>query len=411
MGNSVIRGQLGIENTETGEILIEFENDQQDSTETAVYEENAVVQVALSEGFKELLQIIESFRKSLMREVSKQGGDPYLVLEVLTFNGGLDYVLGYEYDTETIQLEIKVPREIEKSISSQSEKRTRKQERSIRTSFSSSAKGYHELLNLLIEQDAINPAKFNFPEAIYSDDDKAAKTNFIIGHDITGSPVELASHVPHLAVFGMPSTGKNLFLKNIIAHGLSKDAISVWIADQSGEHHHYELRSNDSYASSIESIEEMLNNLNVELLRRYDLLNKGGFNNYLDISLQAIYLVLDDADQYLLEDLDSPTFSSIVKIRKHLLKLSQLGRAAGIRMFIASDRPLNDTPPMEEILANFGNKILVGQHDPEYVVNVLGNPSKFKNEWLEHPRRAVLQTYNKQKLIEAVSHDLPENDN
>ena len=161
----------------------------------------------------------------------------------------------------------------------------------------------------------------------------------IIGADENGNKMYYdLCKMPHLLVAGSTGSGKSVFVHNCIlsllfnnkSHIILVDVKRVEFSMYAGLPH---LMTNICYDTK--STLKMLKNLCYEMDNRYKTLQSAGCRNIAEYrqnggKMNYITLFIDELADLVLSD---------SKIESYLVRLAQLGRAAGIHMILATQRP------------------------------------------------------------------------
>ena len=168
-----------------------------------------------------------------------------------------------------------------------------------------------------------------------------------IGRDVAGRPVvaDLA-RLPHLLVAGSTGSGKSVALNGLLAALLSRRTpaeMRVLVIDPKRVEFGWMAKVAHLLAPVVVDAEEaveMLGKLESEMSRRYDLLagagvrEIGAYNNGAAHPMPRLVLVVDElADLMMLASSD---------VERSICRLAQLGRAAGVHIVVATQRPSVD---------------------------------------------------------------------
>lgn len=273
---------------------------------------------------------------------------------------------------------------------------------------------YDTLLNLLetrglAEVNSTKIAKFiGIPSAKMTDSDKKEyKTRIRIGESFEDEPIELdLNHSPHTLIAGGTGSGKSIIQRLILAHALShREEIELYGIDlKRVELSYYFEDSKENLATTLDDSMRLLDNLKKVLEERYSLLEAEGKNSYRDTDLKAIYLMVDEL--YLISGASGVNSSEgrvedakRVLIQENLALLARLGRAAGIYLFVATQRP-DATVMSGEFKANLTTRILAGNAGATVAHMVLDKRPAFGGALLRNRGRAIVSTYGQQKLMQ-----------
>jgi hypothetical protein len=183
---------------------------------------------------------------------------------------------------------------------------------------------------------------------------------------------------PHMLLGGPTGSGKSVIQRNIFFHCLRHN--EYWkffgIDLKRVELAPYGIYKNTTagIANTVADALMMLQFIHDEMMRRYDLMEHEGVNNYQDLlynnkmsSTKAIMLLIDEAAMLL-----SPTGSKtdegkaedamVTESAALLLKLVRLGNAAGIHVITSTQRP-DATIVSGELKANMSVRIAAGRMD------------------------------------------------
>jgi S-DNA-T family DNA segregation ATPase FtsK/SpoIIIE len=273
---------------------------------------------------------------------------------------------------------------------------------------------YDTLLNLLetrglAEVNSTKIAKhIGIPSVKMTDSDKGEyKTRIRIGESFEDEPIELdLTHSPHTLIAGGTGSGKSIIQRLILAHALShRDEIEVYGIDlKRVELSPYFEDSKDNLATTLDGSLKLLASLKRELEDRYSFLETEGKNSYQDTDLKAIYLVIDELSPISgVGGVDSPEGrvedAKRVFIQENLALLTRLGRAAGIYLFVATQRP-DATVMSGEFKANLTTRILAGNAGAAVAHLTLDKRPAFGGALLRNRGRAIVSIYGQQKLIQ-----------
>ncbi len=172
-----------------------------------------------------------------------------------------------------------------------------------------------------------------------------------LGRDVAGHPIlaDLA-RLPHLLIAGATGSGKSVAVNALIGTLLksrSRDDVRVIVVDPKRVEFTWLEGVPHLLAPVVTETEaavEILGKVETEMARRYDLLAEAGCRNRLSFnarpgasarpSLPALVVVIDElADLMMLASED---------VERSICRVAQLGRAAGIHLVVATQRPSVD---------------------------------------------------------------------
>lgn len=160
----------------------------------------------------------------------------------------------------------------------------------------------------------------------------------VIGSDSSGEKIVTdLSKFPNMLVAGATGSGKSVVLHNIIL-SLIKNKSEIYLVDpKMVEFTAYEdLEQIKSISYSSEEASNLIQNINVIMNQRFSLLKKSKsrniqeYNRKMFQNLKPIVVVIDEWADLFMQD---------KKLEIPLCKLAQKGRAAGISIVLATQRP------------------------------------------------------------------------
>lgn len=169
------------------------------------------------------------------------------------------------------------------------------------------------------------PPEFNLP--------------FLLGESEDGNPfwVDMSKN-PHLLIAGATNSGKSVCLHNLIFNALQIKNLQLFLADpKQVEFQNYQtLSSVISVTDDFQSTKNMLTYLVDQMEWRFSFFASYGVNDIWQIKenfrLPIIMVILDEIGDLFLQDEGK-------EMEKVLLRLLQKGRAAGIYVIAATQRP------------------------------------------------------------------------
>ena len=171
-------------------------------------------------------------------------------------------------------------------------------------------------------------------------------TELSVGVNAAGIPliIDLAK-VPHWLIGAATGCGKTQLLLLLI-HQFHLHNYIIYLADFKGVDYPAEYQVEGHYATETPQLLDMLSSISAELTHRRNLLTDSGcnhldvYNSTHDVKLRRIVVVLDETSMIL--DTTGRTKeekAEIAEILNHLLTLGRLGRAMGIHLIVATQRP------------------------------------------------------------------------
>ena len=156
--------------------------------------------------------------------------------------------------------------------------------------------------------------------------------------------IDLAK-VPHWLIGAATGCGKTQLLL-LLLHQFHLHDYIIYLADFKGVDYPAEYQVEGHYATEPAQLLDMLSSITAELTRRRNLLTDSGcnhldvYNTTHDVKLRRIIVALDETSMIL----DSTgrgkeEKAKIAEILNHLLTIGRLGRAMGIHLIVATQRP------------------------------------------------------------------------
>lgn len=171
-------------------------------------------------------------------------------------------------------------------------------------------------------------------------------TQLCLGINAAGVPVliDLAT-VPHWLIGAATGCGKTQLLL-LLLHQFDLHDYSIYLADYKGVDYPAEYQLEGHYATDNAQLLAMLNVVSDELVRRRNLFAASHcshldvYNLSHDVKIQRIAVILDETSMILdSTGRDKDEKSEIAAITGHLLTIGRLGRALGIHLIVATQRP------------------------------------------------------------------------
>jgi DNA segregation ATPase FtsK/SpoIIIE, S-DNA-T family len=257
--------------------------------------------------------------------------------------------------------------------------------------------------------------------------------DIVLGHDIEGQPlVANLAKMPHLLVAGSTGSGKSVFINSalcsIIDRNSPEDVKLVLIDPKQVELLPYKDVSHLAYpvATNADSARDALRFVVAEMDRRYGLLSRAGVRNIGEYHAQGnklpfMVVVIDE-----LADL---MMVARKEVESSIVRITQLARAAGIHLIVATQRPSVDvitglikanmpsriaftvasTTDSRVILDSSGAEFLTGMGDGLFVPQGSPKPIRFQGAWIDELAVSkIVRVWNKAKdsASEFISEEL-----
>lgn len=173
-----------------------------------------------------------------------------------------------------------------------------------------------------------------------------AVTELALGVNAAGIPqtIDLAK-IPHWLIGAATGCGKTQLLL-LLLHQFDLHDYSIYLADFKGVDYPAEYQLEGHYATDNAQLLAMLDAVTGELIRRRNLFAVSHcnhldlYNSRHDTKLPRIVVVVDETSMVLdSTGQDKEVKSQIAAITGHLLSIGRLGRAMGIHLIVATQRP------------------------------------------------------------------------
>lgn len=182
----------------------------------------------------------------------------------------------------------------------------------------------------------------------------AALSPMVLGCTALGGPLVVdQGAVPNTLVAGAPGSGKSTLLKIMIESLLFSGAEVVVIDPKIVDFSQFKERKNCTVETDPNKFEKTLDNMIFRMNVIYDMLNRRGHSSVAQNNASSSTKILP---QILIIDEWSDVYLSNKKNLNKILTLSQKGRAAGISIILATQRPSSSILP-GQIKANFTGRI------------------------------------------------------
>lgn len=192
------------------------------------------------------------------------------------------------------------------------------------------------------------PAKTRLPEMLRWSDTDLSPDNFVLtlGESLTGAVTVNLAHIPHILLGGSTGSGKSVLLKLLLMQSIRKGA-EVYIADFKGGVDfpgvwHQKCRMCFTENDLIDALNQIVETLEY---RKGRLLETGCSNldTYNEVTGEGLPRLVFACDE-VAEVLDKTGRSKedkelLAKIESRLATIARLGRAFGIHLILATQRP------------------------------------------------------------------------
>ena len=237
-----------------------------------------------------------------------------------------------------------------------------------------------------VEIPNITPNTVDFKEVIDTKEINSLSENFALpaplGQGMDGKPIMIdLAKMPHLLVAGSTGSGKSVFINSVITGLISKkspdevrmiliDPKRVELTPYSQIPHLY----TDEVIVDTEKAVSVLSSTVTEMMNRFKVLEKIGVKNISDFNTKMykthkmwnLLIVIDELADLMLQGGN--------EIERLIVRLAQLGRATGIHLVVATQRPSVDVVT-GLIKANFPSRVsfaVMSQIDSRTVLDSVG---------------------------------------
>lgn len=226
----------------------------------------------------------------------------------------------------------------------------------------------------------------------YQDVKKCYNYNYLVGMTRSKAITESFKVSPHLLVAGQSGGGKSTLLRQLITNlYLNHKNVSFKLIDlkEGLEFQTFENLPRIQVVESIDNVINELNNLDTEMNERMEILKKNeckdidAFQKKIKktsaessssgetINLDRQFIVIDEAAEIFLNNSASST-EDAQKARKVLSRVARLGRACGMHMIVATQRP--DVKALDsQVKANLTSIVCFQMPNLPSSMTVLGN--------------------------------------
>ncbi|OYZ23587.1 MAG: hypothetical protein B7Y39_04585 [Bdellovibrio sp. 28-41-41] len=212
---------------------------------------------------------------------------------------------------------------------------------------------------------------------------KTNKTSFFVGATRAKEVFGDLDATPHLLVAGQTGGGKSTFLRNLITTlFLNSKNMRFTLIDLKGglEFQLFEELPRVDVIPNIDRAIEELESLQTELIRRIEFLKKNKVKDIANLDSSSKensflrnrrLIVVDEAAELFLAGGGSDS-SKIIQARRILSLIARQGRAAGINLIIATQRP--DSRSLDpQVKANLSGVLCFPMQNDSSSITVLGN--------------------------------------
>ena len=226
------------------------------------------------------------------------------------------------------------------------------------------------------------PGSFAFPKKLQWTKDKLSPDGFtlVLGETLTGTATIDLSCIPHILIGGSTGSGKSVLLKCLLMQALKKNA-RIYIADFKGGVDfapiwHKKCKMCFDEAELLPALTEIVEELNrrKQELAEHGIPNIDAYNCLYNHSMPRIIFACDEVAELLdCSGLPKEEKAVIMKIEAKIATIARLGRAFGIHLILATQRP-----SAELISGQIRNNVdcrICGRADQILSQIILGNTS------------------------------------
>lgn len=190
-------------------------------------------------------------------------------------------------------------------------------------------------------------------------------TKPVIGHKDAGLPVGIDQNgdvirltlddMPHMLVAGATGSGKSVFLNTIIKSIITQGGVSLKLIDPKMVELSQFADQAEEMAYDTNESSKLLESLIILMQKRYVLLKNKKARSYKELGMNQVVCVIDEFADLIMSSKKSKT-ESASDIEDMIIRIAQKGRAAGIHLIIATQRP--DSKVITGLIkANFPTKV------------------------------------------------------
>lgn len=201
---------------------------------------------------------------------------------------------------------------------------------------------------------------------------------FPLGVGGQGQEVWDVSKNPHLAIVGSAGTGKTVALRTILSHALQRperwQILGVCVGDPSLAQY---LRSGSNvigFARTLEDANTTIRFAKEEVERRYSQMAQKEVDRYTQLPEcpEAILLMIDEAPMVTMKTGDRADDKLIENINANLRFILRTGRAAGVHLALATQRP-DQRGVFREVATEDNLRYITGRLSPSASLLALGS--------------------------------------
>ena len=226
------------------------------------------------------------------------------------------------------------------------------------------------------------PADHAFPDLLPWNQDLLSPENFVLvlGQSLTGPVTVNIAQVPHIMIGGTTGSGKSVLLRNLLYQCYCKGAQLIIADFKGGVDYPRKWESLARICCDEDDLIPVLENVVSTMEDRKTLLREAGcsnideFNNSTGEHLDRIVFACDEVSELLDKTgLSKEQKEKVLAIEWMLASIARVGRAFGIHLILATQRPDAGTIS-GNIRNNMGTKIC-GRADDNLSMVILGNTS------------------------------------
>lgn len=238
-----------------------------------------------------------------------------------------------------------------------------------------------------------------------------------LGINADGSPFILDLHkLPNLLVGGVPGSGKSVLLHSIVL-SLIKGSAELYLVDPKMVEFNVYQDDVERTVNSVEETYELIKHVTELMENRFKTLSKVRARNIheynskmpLQKKLRPVVIIIDEWADIVLQNKN---------IQKPLCVIAQKGRAAGVSIILATQRPSSSVISglikanfsgriSLRVASNVDSRIILDQSGGEKIRNVgeglyldqrLAEPKMFKATYIENPQK-ILKDVRPEKVV------------